>query len=242
MAVPIPNPFSIGAVLSHTVAVLVRNLPAFVVLTVIMQTAAYLAGRFIGADLFSLDLGDIWLGIIVSTFGYSLLSAMVSYGTYHDMMGKSVSAREMLAQGFARTLSVFVTVVLVATIYTVGTLVFMMPGFIANVILWVALPVAVIERLNVLAALRRSIALTKDKWWHIAGLLATLSATFVVIIIVIRAFQSGPSDIPSVGEVAIQFIGGVFLLFWAVAGAVGYVLLLAHNEGSRRDRIAATFD
>jgi hypothetical protein len=138
-----------------------------------------------------------------------LVTATLVYGTIKDMRHQSVSIREALTQGLRLALRalgvVMVSSVLVgpgATMLIVpgfvlfevfwvvmvsfnavglGVIMLVLPGLMLFVVLWVVIPVAVVERLGIIASLRRSVFLTKGNRWRITGLVAVLLLISILI-------------------------------------------------------------
>jgi hypothetical protein len=138
-----------------------------------------------------------------------LVTATLVYGTIKDMRHQSVSIREALTRGLRLALRalgvVMVSSVLVgpgATMLIVpgfvlfevfwvvmvsfnavglGVIMLVLPGLMLFVVLWVVIPVAVVERLGIIASLRRSVFLTKGNRWRITGLVAVLLLISILI-------------------------------------------------------------
>jgi hypothetical protein len=123
---------------------------------------------------------------IIAILGLTLLEtvvANVSAAFYAGFMDKTVHAirrgHEPAPIGhIARRLPYLrIMGVAVATgvIVTVGAVLFVVPGFIAYTLLAISGPIVVIENLGVWAAIKRSVSLTRHRFWRMA-LIVTIPA------------------------------------------------------------------
>ena len=105
--------------------------------------------------------------------------------------------------------------------------------------LWVAIPVAVIERPGAIASLQRSFALTAGNRWKILGvfLLVLAIVAGIVIVVVILAIISWTIAM----LLCLLLYAGLFI-FGAVLVAVGYYKLRVAKEGADIGDIAKVFD
>jgi uncharacterized membrane protein len=114
------------------------------------------------------------------------------------------------------------------------------PAFFVVTILFVAMPVCIVERLGPVKSLGRSAELTKGNRWKIFGL--WLLVTVVTLI--------GTALIGAISYVTGLAVGLVLKLVWgALAGAFNAIMVVVtyHDlrvakEGVDTDRIASVFD
>ena len=131
----------------------------------------------------------------------------------------------------------------------IGTILLVIPGVIAYLMLWVAIPVAVIERPGAAASLRRSAQLTKGHRWQILGIVVLIQILQIVVSIVIIALVDllllAPGNDPSASAplAAVDWVlQAFFTALAAVISAVGYHDLRVSKEGLDTQQIAAVFD
>lgn len=202
-----------------------------------------------------------------------LIAAALVYGTMQDLKREKVSLGECFSRGVALMLPVFgiaigslvimilvglitivpaalvVAVVAAATHSAIVGIVVMPISFIPMIfvwiMLWVTIPVAVVERRG-LKSFKRSAQLTKGFRWRIFFLLILLIALGVGISMSMRAI-GGALEHSSLdqfaGGVAVEWlITGFATALSAVVAAVSYHDLRVAKEGLDTDQIASVFD
>ena len=121
-----------------------------------------------------------------------LLSATLVYGTISELRGSRAGIGECISRGFGQLFPVVAVGLLVAVTFIGTILLFILPGMVYGLILfvnvpiavlaginvavmfWVAIPAAVVERPGILASLQRSRDLTRDNRWKLFGTLVVL--------------------------------------------------------------------
>jgi hypothetical protein len=149
----------------------------------------------------------------------------------------------MLAVAVRRGPSFFAVAVVAMLAVAVGLVLLIVPGVLVNLALWLAIPVAVVERTGVLASLKRSRALTSGHLGTIFGIL------FLVNAFGRAASKAVELSIPSLQDVSIWLAFGVSQLavavlmgLPAVACAVAYHDLRALKEGTDTSELAKVFE
>src|SRR5262249_11459126 len=107
--------------------------------------------------------------------------------------------------------------------------------------LWVAIPVAVVERPGMFRSLSRSRELTRGFRWRLLGVLlvifvASTAASWLVELILNPVFE------PVIKSIVTLVVQTAFTALWAVASAVSYYMLRTSKEGVEIEQIAAVFD
>ncbi len=111
----------------------------------------------------------------------SVCDAMIVCGAIESLEGRPVRAGESIVRGLRRALPVSAVSLLAMLITVLGLILLVVPGVIAAVILSVAVPACVVERLGPIESLRRSDDLTGGFRWRIfAALVAFSVATWAV--------------------------------------------------------------
>lgn len=243
--------FSIGAALQGSFAVLFRNIGSFVLTTaiicipVIVLSLAIGGGWNVEAEPTVTDILLILLLVVLSLLTYLATTAAVTYGTVQDLRGRRAGIGDIMSHTIAALLSALGVAVLATLIALAGSILLVVPGIIAMCMLYVALPVAVVERPGVLGSLRRSRELTKGNRWQIFAL-------FIVAYVVSSLLQmlggfanlavAGLTDIAIIGELP-GLLTTVLSYAWsAVLSAVAYHQLRIAKDGVDAEEIAAVFD
>lgn len=233
--------FRVGQILNRTFAVLSRNLLPFCVVTAIAylpnllllerQTINEAPGR-VAAMAFA--------GIVLSLVFSALSQAIVLFGAFEDMRGRPVDLIASLKVGLERFFAVIGVALLVGILTVLAAILLLFPAFIVMSMLFVAMPVCIVERLGPVKSLGRSSALTKGYRWKVLGLW--------LVIMMVTAVGSGM--LGGISYATGPIVGGLLKLIWgALAGAfnaimvvVAYHDLRVVKEGVDTDRIASVFD
>ena len=115
-----------------------------------------------------------WMGTIgsylaVYTFCSAWLYAGLAYAVIRDLRATAPEFPQLLAQSCRALPCALVVSVLANLCMTVGFMLLVVPGIIVLLMLWVAVPAAVVER-KYASALRRSVVLTKGYKGQLFGL------------------------------------------------------------------------
>ena len=247
-----PPQFRIGAALGRSFSVLFQNIVPFGILALIFNAPVQLVPLFFdqAGDTPSNDfeLASIVLVLANIILGF-MLSATLVYGTVLELRGGRASLLECMSRGLSLLVPVIGVGLLVGILIGLFSLLFIIPGIIAAVMLWVAVPAAVVERPGIGDSLKRSIALTKGYRWPLFGLILILMIITTVIGAVVGGiigFGGGLASEAVLGPVALVTINLVVQAFsaalFAVASAVAYHDLRIAKEGASVNDIAAVFD
>ena len=244
--------FRMGAVLGRGFRILRRNLGAFWVLCAIVVSPPFALIVILGdvrqEQFWDLAYAGIAAAILGTVLAYIATAALV-YGTVQQLRGQTIGIGACIGRGLATMLPVLGVALLAGILVILGLAVLVVPGILLMVMLWVVVPVAVVERPGVVASLRRSADLTKGFRWQILGILALLLVIEVAAATAVKVF---------IGQVFVALGGGAagwwagvavdwvleafFTALAAVIGAVGYHDLRVAKEGLDTEQIAAVFD
>ena len=237
-----PGPeFRIGRVLTRGFSVLSRNIVPFGLLAAVFTVPPYLYGLAPGSpDVPGAGgVGDVAIFVVDVLLGYLLTAALV-YGTISELRGAHANLAECVSRGLGLVFPVVGVAILAGIATGLASLLLIVPGLIVLTMLWVAVPVAVVERPGVMDSLRRSAELTKGYRWPVFGLILTL-----VVLVLVLSLLGGllVANMGTVGSVVVSWIlsaaiGAVF----AVVSAVSYHDLRIAKEGVGAEQIAAVFD
>ena len=144
--------FSVGDILKTGVGAYLKNLRTFAPLTLIASLptmAAFWAWDSASAD-------------VVATLSVFWLNAALTYGVIGTLRGEDVSLTDSFWHGSRAFMTVLLVVLAIVVVVLAGCVALIVPGILLAMMLYVAVPVAIIERVGVFEALRRSCELTKD--------------------------------------------------------------------------------
>jgi len=212
-------PFSVVDVLATSLRVTRRNFVAFFVLSCVLEIPMMLVHLVDTRQ-------DKLLALLVGMVAIALNIAVVTYGVIMELTGSRPSTRTCIKTGFDQIGSVL-GVSLVSTLLIFGAaLLLFVPGVIASLAYFVVVPVAVVERVGIGGALRRSRELTRDRKGDLFLLLALTAGLSVGITLVARNELTH--------DAALAWLAGtrpLARMFVSVMTAVAYVELRKLRDG-----------
>lgn len=182
-------------------------------------------------------------------FGFTIVAGLVTSAMVTLMappIARTVEAwylgRELSGWGAVRSmgwswLSVVVAFVLVHLIEAVGTVALVLPGLAAMTLLLPVAPIIALERIGPFAAIRRSISLSKRRFWHVlwiallSGLVATtlsLMLPLLPLAIVSIVGFGGEQYVVGAATIAASLL---VLPFVAATAVMAYLDLRVRTEG-----------
>jgi hypothetical protein len=246
----VPAEFRVSRVVGHALGIFLRQFLRLFLLVAILEAASFLVIVLsVAAIQWSQHAGGGSLHPIVSPkiLGLLLMAAFFFfgqlaclYGAFESRRGKPIPIGASLTRGLARILPVVGIEICMAIATGAGALLLLVPGLIAVSMLYVALPVCVVERRGPFASLARSIALTRHHRWRVfaIGLLVALAWSVGTVLTCYLALRFG-----NTGRLLLALVwfslGGAF---HAVVAAIVYHDLRSLKEGGDFDEIAAVFD
>jgi len=249
--------FRAGRVLSRSFSTLFRNILPFGLLALVLTSPTYIYAILTGAgDPFAEEAASPFQTIVITILEYLLSYAVIAalvYGTMQHLRNEKVSVGDCFSKGLALMFPVLGVAVVSGLLTGLATLAFIIPGIIVGIMLWVAVPVAVIERRG-LNSLPRSAELTRGYRWRIFFLILLLFVVMIGISLVMgiatavilgigTSSDGGLTTSALTGFIAIQWMFSAFLsALSAVLIAVSYHDLRVTKEGADTDQIASIFD
>ncbi len=163
----------------------------------------------------------------------ALIAASLTYGVVMDLEGTRPSLRDCIVIGLGRGFSAIGVALLSALAIFGAMMALIIPGLIVALMLYVAIPVAIVERLGVTASLRRSRELTNG---HKSTLLGIVLITTIVVMGISELGNRllGP-DLRAVAIVVVSALAGSLS---AVMAAVAYTDLRHLKEGTQVPELA----
>ena len=243
-AIEIPT-FRIGNVLSQSFALLCRNAaPLFTVFLIFnLPNIAFVIHRpeVLTTAAWDLDSVTIALTILFTALVPYVASGAVVFASLQGLAGERVSVGRSLRQLLPRLPSLVGVCVCVLIVVYVGYFALIVPGLFLGVVLWMAVPVILVERTDVLPSLGRSAELTKGHRWKILGLNLLLMTALIAVSLLFGPLVALSGDITT-AVIGKSLIDVVVWTFFSAVSAVGYVTLRAVKDGLPVDQVAAVFD
>lgn len=212
----------IGQVLSRSGSTYLANIVPFTLIAalVTLPSLAFNMLTFVVEHKIALNM------ISLSVVGWnmvagSIVAGFVSYGAFRSLKGESTSMDEVLSTSMSRLPQVLATGLLAGMIRFAGTMACLVPGVIAGLFLFVAVPVAVIEGLPPVDALKRSAELTEGHKMNIFLMMLAIFGLFMVVSCGVGMVGAGLGTIAlkSGGIMAVRIFAGMGMLVSYVLGA-----------------------
>jgi hypothetical protein len=235
--------FDAGHVFNQTVSIFSRNVLPFGIVTAV----AYLPSVLTFSDgsnpavLAKVGAGGIAVGVILTLVLNVLSQAVVLYGAFEDMRGLPVNLGESIKVGLRRFFPVLGVSICVPLLAGLAAIALVFPGLMVGTMLFVSVPVCVVERLGVFKSMGRSARLTKGHRWKIFGI-------WIAVLVVGGIAQSFLTAIArTIGGMMLGLVislvcGALVVAFNAILAVVVYHDLRVAKEGVDTDQIASVFD
>ncbi len=238
---------SVGELLAKSFGIYFKNLVPFVFLTALIF-APWIVLRIM------LDMTkpsrELTIGVnLLQTVLNPVLIGAATYGVVQRLRGQPASIGQTITIGLQSFLRVALTAIVVGILTGLCFLLLVVPGIIASVVWYVAIPVAVMEGKAVGDAMRRSSSLTTGSRWQIF-------ATWLVVAVIggVIAAVAGYVFVAMRGH-SIRDLEAAVLPAWfditvvllltplsAIMSGVCYFLLRTGKEGADACQLAAVFD
>ena len=244
-------PFGVGAAISRALGIFAKGWWKFFILTLIPLAPYYLYDfatqptTLEGIQAQQANTASYFTGLglrIVFAMGLqALASATCLYGAYQIMRGKDFSIGESLSAGLSRLAPAVGTSLAVVMLVYVGLVLLLVPGIIVMLMMYVALPVCVVERLGPFASMGRSRFLTKDSRWKLLGMLLLMFLAIAVLGAVFGGIGGYLGGLVGykIGAMPVTIF---IYAFFSVLTAVVYHDLRVSKEGVDVETLAGVFD
>lgn len=236
----------LGAVAGRALSVFAANFVPFTLLACVLQAPVYALMWLLESQVeqgMTRTKADFLLQI-ASGFISLVLTGAVTYGVFEHLRGERPSMGAIVRTGVSRVLPVFGTALLVGLATGLATCALIIPGIIVACMLFVAMPVTVIERTAGISALDRSRELTTGNRWVVLGLMIVLTLlTTVPILAVTAGITLVQGQAPS--RLTAALLGALLLPLAPLDGIVRVVCyhdLRVGREGAAVDDLVKVFD
>lgn len=238
--------FSIGRVLSSSFSVLNKNIVTFGILSLILTAPnGYFVIMSLTGDMVKIagienNIAVFALNILVQFIFNSLLAAMLIFGAFSSMRGRTFGFAELLSKGLSVLFPVLGLSVIVGVIVTIGIFLLIVPGIILMIMFYVAIPVKVVEGVGIGDCMSRSEKLTKGYRWEIFGLLFIIGI-FSMMVNLIAGLLAGMMGDAVISSILVYIFTAYLAAFGAVLSAIVYYELRAEKEGVDIEALARVF-
>jgi hypothetical protein len=234
--------FSVGGVLEKSFPIWFKNLVPFAILSLVVYSPLIVYTYVAHAS--EMDHAAAVRYNLISTFGGHLLNLITGgallYGVFQQLRGQPAGIGTCLAVGLSRMLAVLVVGILVGVLVLLGLCLFVVPGVFLALMYWVAVPVAVVEKPGVFAALTRSAQLTKGERGNIFLIQLVLQAIGLGIGIVVGIALASADEATSAWVMlAVTIVLGSL---GATMNAVGYHDLRVAKDGVGVEELVRVFE
>ena len=239
--------FRVGDVLLRGLSILAHNFVPFGLLALAFTAPPFIYALATAPTLapdaapeLTVSTGDVAIFAANILLRYVLIAALV-YGTIRELRASRASLRECVSRGLGLVFPVVGVAILVAVATGLAAMLLIVPGLIVAAMLWVAVPIAVVERPGVINSLTRSAELTKGYRWPVFGIIAiVVGANFMLVLLAGAAVSAIGGETASL--VLSWILSAVFGAVIAVVSAVSYHDLRIAKEGVDVHQIARVFD
>ena len=247
------NEFSVGNTLSLGFRIWFKNLPAFLLITVLIYTPFLLWGIVAASDpgesferLLTFGRFSAPAMMVLNTF----VASALCYGVVMELQGQHAGVGTCIATGLARFFPVLGVAMLSAIATVGGFLLLVIPGLIVMCMLYVSTVVAVLERPGVMASLHRSRELTAGRRWGVFGVLFVVGLVNFGLekLVQVVMFDESKLTPENVHRMVRNYIyvdlGHTVVVgsIGAVMSAVAYYLLRSEKEGTSASELASVFE
>ena len=242
---PLNPEFRVSQVLGRSFSIVGRNVVSFGLVALLLMVPTLLIDLFKQAGVedrgeqAAFDVTNEFVALGMLKLCWLLITAALVYGTFQELRGQHASVVASLSRGLARMFPVIGVAIVQWVLIMVGWLFFVAPGIVVAMVLWVAIPVAVVEQAGVIASLKRSAFLSKGYRWKLLGISILILVGQSILTTAVEAIIG--AELISTW-VASWVIGAAAAVIWAVVGSVAYHDLRAAKEGVSATEIARVFD
>ncbi|MCG8510657.1 MAG: hypothetical protein MI741_15650 [Rhodospirillales bacterium] len=218
--------FDVGPVLKDTIAVLEGKTAVLAVLALSIFGVGMILELMLPGPTriamsqseFQVISGTIWTGFVIDILCYGLLTIVATYAVYRHFQGGPTTIGDCISGGVPMIPTVVGISVLSAIVIGVASLFLIVPGIYVYLVLWVALPAALIENTGIVGGFKRSAELTRNERWPV------FIVTFILFIPIVAAgflIDLMPFGGPP-ALIAYWVLTALSNLLLAVGTAVGY--------------------
>jgi hypothetical protein len=182
-----------------------------------------------------------------------VLSGALTFGVVQHLRGQRLGVGEVVAVGLRSAVRVFLVSLLAGLATLVGVLLCIVPGIIVSCMLWVAVPVAVMEDAGVLESMNRSQTLTLGTRMSVFAVnllmglivggagIAIFGGSTMLVALIGGAGEASPALLAG-GQLVGTVLAMPFQCLQAASVAIGYHDLRVHREGAGVEDLVGVFE
>jgi len=231
--------FTVGTLLSRTFAIWGKSFGPIALLALVVYSPLLLWVLLAGpAEGLGLGSG---MQSLLSSFLSFLLTGAVTLLVLRQLAGERIGFGKALAATAERFFAIFTTSFLGGLATLVGLALLVVPGLVVFAMIFVAVPVAVVERPGASASLSRSAHLTKGHRWH----LFCVAVVLFLLVGVVAGVAQTLLALGAAGHAGALFgevVGALAGSIPAVASAVAYHDLRVLKEGVDTASLVRVFE
>ncbi len=237
--------FTVGNIFSRSFDVFGKNFAYMLIIALLATLPTVLS---------ELNAGNPSVQLLITPLAYLvgfMLEGVVAFGVFQHLTGQRMALGPSFAVALRRLGFLVLVSVITLLLIGFGMILLIVPGVIVSLVLWVAVPVTVVERGSVDHALRRSAELTKGNRGTIFGisfLMGLLTMVSAGIQFVTGRMTLSMGLIPGSLAAALAhwpvFIltTGLVAALSSVVVTVGYYALRSEVDGVATEDLAAVFE
>lgn len=252
--------FDLGWVLEKGFGAYLKNLPAFLVMALVIYSPLILYAVVVDHPMASAESTDelaskIIMFSLVTGVGSFLLSQVLAsavvYAVVEQLAGRHAPIGRCLTVGLSRMLPTLAVALLAGLAAGLAAILLIVPGLIVMCMYYVAVPASVVERPGIGGALSRSAELTKGHRWSVLVLFLVMMGVGMVLglgleSVLIDKVAMGSVEVVKPDDwrlyvmlqVGIQLFAGAL---GATLSATTYVALRNSKEGIGADELSKVF-
>ncbi len=239
------NEFTIGQIFGKSFQIFTGNIVFMLLTSLLISLPWTIPGMFLE------NVYIMLASVAFRAFFLFLAQALVVYGVFQHLTGRKMMFSQSLKVALRQIIPVLVVSLAVFFFTMLGFLLLVFPAFIIYTVLWVAVPVTVVEKGGLGHALRRSITLTEGYRWRIFFLMSILGVLSFLVqwveqMVMAGIFLSGMgqnlTQMFLVGLPLIVFLSGMFNVLVSVVVTVGYYTLRHEVEMVAPGDLASVFE
>lgn len=244
--------FRIGDVLGSAFSILFRNIVPFCLITGLILLPQIAYSLYVAFGIQTMSVAKMletlrWyalITIVLSLLLTPVATGAVTFGVFQQLRGKHASVGECLSVGISRMFPVIGVAILAGLMVLGGAILLIIPGLIVLTMVYVAVPVAVVEKPGVGASIRRSFDLTKGNRWLVFGILFILWLMRFVVNWLLQTglIRRGSISTFSTYTIVSLVVTVIFSALEATTVCVAYYHLRSTKEAIDADQIASVFD
>jgi hypothetical protein len=238
----------VGSVLSKSLEIYLRNSPKCFAVGAVMGVPSLVSLVYVlrlsgaasansGSIAFFIEMGFLLVWVLI----FALSQSMMIHGVFQDIRGRNFEIGVSIARGLRRSFPVIGTSTYAFFTVMIGMFLIFVPGFIAITMLFVVIPVCVVEGLGPGASFKRSRELTKGQRWRVLAVYLAPAIVIAICNLLLMRLGVRSLGLPgfTAGSFLIAAIGGSYQ---AIVNIVTYHDLRAIKEGLQVEQLAAVFD